>query len=153
MADLNIDSKVLGDDALAQIGTIKGLQSLDFQLAQITGAGFDHFSGLSELRSIQMSNAEALVDAHLAQLAKCPKLRTVEVFSATQLTDAGLAHLAKIESLERIAISNASRITDAGLAQFKSHPKLRSLSLAKCQITVEGIAALKQSLPKCIISR
>ncbi len=89
--------------------------------------------GTSEL----IVRSAALTDQGLAQLIDPPPALSIQ---GHKLTDAGLAHLSRFDRTELIALSDLRNVTGTGLG--KLNPSLRTLSLARCPITPEGIAAI-----------
>ncbi|MCX7422603.1 MAG: hypothetical protein NT013_24090 [Planctomycetia bacterium] len=79
----------------------------------------------------------ALTDQGLAQLIDPPPALSIQ---GHKLTDVGLVHLSRFDRTELIALSDLRNVTGTGLR--KLNPSLRTLSLARCPITPEGIAAI-----------
>jgi hypothetical protein len=55
-------------------------------------------------------------------------------------------------SLARLGL-NDTRVTDAGLSHLKALTKLKNLSIARSQVTDDGIAELSRSLPGLTVDR
>jgi hypothetical protein len=92
---------------------------------QLTDAGLERISDLSELRSL-----------------------TIENF---KLGDAGIRRLTGLGKLHFVRLSG-TEITDAGLEPFKGLSQLRELELLETRVTAAGKADLSRALPHCEIT-
>jgi internalin A len=91
-------------------------------------------------------------DALLSELCE---LHSVQGLSLAEsgMTDVGMAAVRDLKGLEYLNL-NSTAVTDAGLRQFEGMSRLEFLNLGGCPgVTDEGVARLKQALPKCEIIR
>jgi hypothetical protein len=70
----------------------------------------------------------------------------------TRITDEGLTHMSGVENVKLLWLAE-TRITDASVPVLSALPKLEAITLVDAQITDAGLAALKQALPNCMLSR
>jgi hypothetical protein len=109
---------------------------------------------LGQVRNINVMGGSQLTDKGLAPMATMASLNHVTVQNVSpQITDDGLAHLAKIPGLQHVNISGATSITDAGLQHFRGKQQLRRLWLSRSQVTDAGVAAFRQVMPNCQVSK
>ena len=94
----------------------KPVISVDFTLSRINDGALGHLQGLSQLRSL--------------------------VLSDTPITGEGLEHLRGLREIRALSLAG-TRITDAGLTYLKALPQLESLDLGNTQIADAGLAHLK----------
>ncbi len=132
------------DAAIAQVGRLNRVQSLNLYQSSLGDTGLAHLRGLSTLSELNLGGTE-VTDAGLANLKGLNNLSVLNL-SATHVTDAGLAHLKGLTTLTSLDLQG-TKITDAGLAQLKGLNNLSFLSLNLVPVTDAGLAHLK-TLPK-----
>ena len=110
-----------GDDAMACLGELDGLRELDLSGSSVTDDGLGFLAGAHSLVALTLWD--------------------------TRVTDAGLPHLQELPFLAELDLG-ATAITDQGLAQLVSLP-LRRLSLRDSLVSLEGLQALREALPRC----
>jgi len=113
------DTKIT-DDALAQVATLKGIDSIGLRNTPMTDAGLAH---LSKLNTITFLN-----------------------LAGTKITDAGLVHLSKLTGITGLNLSG-TKVTDEGLAHLKTMSRLTKLNVSGTAVTDEGIKEAKKYLP------
>ncbi|HEX9314256.1 MAG TPA: hypothetical protein VGA71_02445, partial [Actinomycetota bacterium] len=97
------------------------------------------------LRELILSGSR-VTDAGLASLGGARSLRRLSLWD-TRVTDAGPAHLHELPFLTELDLG-ATAITDQGLAQLAALP-LRRLALRDSLVSLEGLRALREALPRC----
>jgi Leucine-rich repeat (LRR) protein len=145
------------------------LEAIDLSGTPLTDVGF--LASIHGLRDLALARC-GLNDNHLAQLPKVQRLvLDGNVFSAsglqelakrTELTDLSLAgagvsdltvaNLAGLKGLKRLSLANTG-LSDAGLKHLEGLAALEHLDLSGTKVTADGVAALKQALPKCEVTR
>jgi hypothetical protein len=63
-----------------------------------------------------------------------------------------VANLAGLKGLKRLSLANTG-LSDAGLKHLEGLAALEHLDLSGTKVTADGVAALKQALPKCEVTR
>jgi internalin A len=129
---------------------LKNLQALNFAGTQVADAGLKELAGLKKLQHLNLAGTP-VTDAGLKELAGLKSLQTL-FLGRTQVTDAGLRDLAQLSTLQRLGLSGA-RVSDKGLKLLVGLKNLQSLNLRETQVTEAGLKELRESLPKCNISR
>jgi hypothetical protein len=99
---------------------MKNLRALYLPNTQITDAGLDNLSTLTELWDLSIGN--------------------------TRITDAGLARLPEMHQIYSLNLTG-TWITDASVEILKRYPTLQMLTLTETSVTEQGIAELKKFLP------
>ena len=114
------------DACIIHLNKIPQLKRLEFMKTAITDQGFKQLSA-QQLSSIRLCENFELNEVALEHLQNFPKLIDVTLIgnrTGRVLSDSGLMHLQKLK-------------------------QLRHVSLINTNVTVAGIAALKQALPDC----
>ncbi len=111
------------DDDLTHLQKMD-VTTLSFKDCQITGTGFQSFEDCQQLNQLNFAN-NPITDDGLARLPTHLKL-TMLTLTKTDITDASIPHLQKFEGLT-------------------------SLMLDGTKMTSDGVAQLKQALPKCVV--
>lgn len=122
-----------------------GLQDLP----NLSDDALKHIStGLTTLKSINLSFCVSVTDSGLKHLAKMPHLEELNLGSCDNISDIGMAYLTDgCTSLLSLDVSFCDKIGDPALNHI-SHGlfQLRSLSLNHCQITDDGLERLSKNL-------
>ncbi len=96
---------------------------------------------LRDLKVLYLVHCRQFGDEHMVVCRKLKKLR--RLYLPAQIGDAGMRHLDVLTKLQVLHLADA-RITDRGLSYIKEMPRLRELSLWRCQhITDAGLEHLK----------
>jgi len=139
----------LTDEALAFIGKIQGLKTLNLGDAQVTNAGLKHLTGLRNLVDLDLGWTKDVGDAALPLLTKLPNLKILGL-GGTKVTDAGLPILASFKSLREVKLG-ATAVTDKGMIALESCKALEKVTLKKTKVTPTAIERLKKALPACTV--
>jgi Leucine-rich repeat (LRR) protein len=126
LTHLGIGSVQFGESQMRQIAAARQLTSL-------------HFANL------EPTNLDAALK-HLTALRDLTELRFVDI---VEITDAGLKYLAAFEKLTVLDLSG-TRVTDAAVKQLAAMKRLRRLHVP---LSDDGLAALREALPDCEVSR
>ena len=159
----------VNDAALKLIAGFPELTKLRIAGTPITDAGFGHLNQLSKLRSLDVSECQALsdastdtivqmknltdlnlwrvpiTDAGLQSIVNLPNLRSLNLDN-TEITDEGLALIANLTDLTFLHLGS-TRITDDGLMQLRPLAQLERLIVTRTDVTVGGVAELRKVLP------
>jgi hypothetical protein len=101
------------------------------------------------LRELVLSGAP-VTDAQLKEVTRLRGLQALAL-DQTQITDAGLKDLTRMGDLNFLSLEGTA-VTDAGLRHLEGLGQLRYLLLRGCpNVNGEGVARLKEALPKCEI--
>jgi internalin A len=157
LRELNLWHTLKTDRGLKEVARHKGLQSLNLSDTAVTDAGLKELAPLKDLRLLDLSRTR-LTDAALKEIARHEKLQYL-FLEGLPVTDAGLKELAPLTDLRGLYFSSNLRgpdlgsknVTDAGLKELARFKKLERLIVGG-SMTEAGMAALKEALPKCIIS-
>jgi len=128
----------------------KSVVLVDLNGPKVTDATLMHLKELTKLRMLGLSRTK-ITDAGLVHLKGLTKLEALGL-RYNNVTDAGLVHLKGLTQLRLLALLGA-QVTDAGLAHLNGLAQLQTLQLGGTQVTDAGVDKLKQSLPKCHITR
>ncbi|NJM33212.1 MAG: hypothetical protein HC848_10660, partial [Limnobacter sp.] len=106
------------------------------------------------LRSLDLSKATGVTDAHIAALAGFSSLQALTLPRAPDLTDKSLEVLGKLGSLENLCIHRLDKnCTYTGLAaMLKGMQSLRALELPTCYVlssseAIDAVASVLKNLP------
>jgi Leucine-rich repeat (LRR) protein len=86
----------------------------------------------------------------LKNLAQCAELTDLSLAGAG-VSDLTVASLAGLKGLKRLSLANTG-LSDAGLKHLEGLAALEHLDLSGTKVTADGVAALKQALPKCEVT-
>jgi internalin A len=113
----------------------------------VTDAGVAQLRHLRTLRYVHLSKSQ-ISDESLRIFGAMPRLEGLSL-QGNAFTDAGLAHLAKLNRLKELWIDlGDTDITDAGLEYLRGLKSLEGLAISDSHATPEGVAKLKQALPR-----
>jgi Leucine Rich repeat len=119
-----IEGDKVTDGDLIHLGQLKNMSVLSLDRAKVTDAGMAHVASSKNLKVLSLED--------------------------TQVTDAGLAHLKPLKKLRELDLKGAP-VGDAGLDHISELKRLRKLTVVNTQVSAEGVARLRRSLPWCRI--
>lgn len=120
-ANLGLLGTNVTDATLAVLKDIPTLVHLNLRATRVTDGGLVHLKSLPNLLELHLEN--------------------------TGITDAGLVHLKGLTNLTYLNLYG-TKVGDAGLEHLKGLTDLQSLYLWQTATTSNGVAALRQALPK-----
>ncbi|QDU79316.1 hypothetical protein Pla110_10240 [Polystyrenella longa] len=164
---------------IERIGSLSSLWALEMpEVEHLTPADFDQLAKLKSLTSFtftgnideeelwrlvckspQLAVARrvdrspfslVLTDEHLALLQERISLSKLPCRKLA-ITDKGVKQIARFSNLSYLDLTGCD-VTDAAVEHLSTMIYLRELYIADTQISEEGIATLKEALPKCDIS-
>lgn len=131
-------------------GGTQNLEYLGLQDCQrLSDEALKHVSsGLTSLKSINLSFCVSITDSGLKHLAKMVSLRELNLRSCDNISDIGMAYLAEGGSrISSLDVSFCDKIGDQALVHISQGLfNLKSLSLSACQISDDGIARIAKTL-------
>ncbi|MBI2298229.1 MAG: hypothetical protein HYU66_04630, partial [Armatimonadetes bacterium] len=138
-------SVTLTDEALAHLGDLAGVESLDlsysvFGSPHFTARGIAHLRRITALEELNLDGTWA-TDAVLHALAGIARLRRLHCQDMVSGDD-GFFALSRCSTLEWIGGRFCQRITDRGYAALARLPRLRSLDLGGRRVSDQAMAAM-----------
>jgi serine/threonine protein kinase len=137
---LHLVNKNLSDEAMARVGALRDLQSLN-----IDGATGVTSEGLAKLDLPYLGGLSArdthITDAGVAQLV--PRLIVLDFLSLAldPISDKAVDDLSSLKALNTLNL-NRTRITDACLVKMVQFPRLSSLQLSFDDVSDDGVISL-----------
>jgi hypothetical protein len=125
----------------------RGIQTLNMHYMPLTGADLKtvvELPNLADLLHLSIPSWK-ITDNDLKQLQRLSKLQTISLNYTSSITAAGIAHLRGLP-LETLGILKCS-VDDSAMDTILSFRGLKQLGLSHSQISVKGIARLRE-LPK-----
>lgn len=150
LRNLNLGQTLFSDRASARV--LRRFPSLEE--LQIPFAGADEWAGALEdvptLRRVSFYRTQ-LTDDGARELVKAPWLVHLQV-SESDITPRSLDSIGKLTNLEELLISDPHHeFDDDDLEKLYALTNLKSLTLHKWKVTMEGVRELKKKLPGCRI--
>lgn len=145
-ADLSFSD--VTDQAFVSIGLFTEIKELDLTGTQISDDALTSLYVISDLQSLKLKGTR-ITSVGMASLSQIPSLVLVDA-SNTNVTDEGLAQAAQWSRLRYLSLNN-TEISDAAVPHLKTIKSLKGLSLLHTSVTAEGVKALKEALPECMI--
>lgn len=140
VVQVSLNHKKFGDDGLARLKWLAGLEDLSLYGTEVTDAGLPQLGTLANLTHLNLG-ALRLSGAGLAPLGALTKLTYLDL-SSTPISDDGLAYLKPLTNLTALGLVG-TRVTDAGLVHLAGLRHLNDLRLNGAPVTGKGLAALK----------
>jgi hypothetical protein len=136
---LDLEQSRITDAGLQHLGNLANVTSLSLKRTNVTGVGFRHLHGWSQLESLDLEQSRVTDDGlqHLAGLTGLTSLS----LKRTNLSGKGFRHLHTLSNLASLEL-NESLITDDGLQYLKMLASLKKLNLEKTKIGDEGLRHL-----------
>ena len=108
--------------------------------------GIDFFANITGL---EVYNAN---DDVLLRLTALPRLNELLLHGTDFTTDEGLSSVGKLGQLQVLGLSH-TKTNDTRLKHLRGLKKLEQLELSDTSVSEAGLAALKQALPQCKVTR
>ncbi|QDT89827.1 serine/threonine-protein kinase [Gimesia algae] len=148
MMPYKFDEKELG--CLSQL---KGLKHVELSTPNYTDACIIHLNKLPQLIRLELVKT-AITEKGFKQLS-AQQLSSIRLCENFELYEVALKHFQNLQNFPKLIditiIGNRTGrvLTDSGLMHLQKIKQLRQVSLINTNVTVAGIAALKQALPAC----
>jgi hypothetical protein len=123
LEELDLTGSTVADADLAALGPLP-CRRLVLDRTPISGPGLAHLKQWSTLKELRLG---------------CPTLSFL-----------GICFVGELKQLERLSLAD-SGATDASLGSLRNLVGLRELDLTGTRVSAQGVAALRQALPKCDI--
>ena len=129
------------------------LDCVTFEGANVTDASLAHAEELNRFPKLSqcLFNSCQVTGAGLERLAALRTLEAVSLYDCGKVTDSGVAHIAQLTQLRELRLADIP-ISDAGMVQLRNMPNLSRLILRQTEVTEEGILALCEGLPDCLVT-
>jgi hypothetical protein len=148
LTSVDLQTRPVGDDDLANLQGVTGLEELFLKGTRITDAGLVHLRAFPALRFLSVAGT-AVTNAGLTRIRDCKALEDLGL-DATRVTDDGLVHLGDLNRLKLLWLHDTA-VTDAGLAHLRGLPALTRLVVRKTRVTAKGVAEFRAALPGCTV--
>ncbi len=139
----------LGERPLAELSNLQELEELDLSHSGISDEGMALLAGLPRLENLCLWDT-LITDIGINELHSLENLRTLNL-SETQVSDAGMTNLERFPALHTLILTETA-VSDAAIPELLKLTKLHNLALRGTQITPEGLAQLREALPRCAIT-
>lgn len=131
--------RAVDDAVLGQIALLPKLQDLSLAFCRdITDSGVVEIARVGTLRAIFVSGCSALTDKSVSALA-ARALERAAFDGCTNLTARTATVLATCRTLVELNLSQTASVDDAGAKALSKLPALKSLGLAECMVSDEGL--------------
>jgi Leucine-rich repeat (LRR) protein len=145
---LDLGGTGVSDAALTHLQGLDSLTWLSLSGTQVRGPGLARLAGLSRLTYLELKDAGGALE----DLPALPELRELHL-SGSKLNDTAMKRLKGLSRLETLSLGSTA-VTDRGLALLADLKELRTLFVGGTRgVTDQGIARLKQTLPKLQVGR
>ncbi|MHB1036255.1 MAG: leucine-rich repeat domain-containing protein, partial [Pirellulales bacterium] len=125
--------------ALDTIQRMPNLEQLSLKGCDITDRGLSQLTGLSKLKSLDLSRT-AVSDQGMLAIAKMRQLAELEL-DGTQIGDAGVSHLAAHPGLQRLSLYGTA-ITDESMKTIATLSRLDELYIGDTRVGDRGMSHL-----------
>ena len=156
LTDISLERTRVGSEGMRQLkvlkklvehlSVMKNLKLLPVGNSGVTDAGLVHLGRMAQLEYLGLRGntitGKGMI--HLAQLKKIKGLHLGE----TKVDDEGIKHLAGLVYLERLWLHD-TRVTDGSIDRITKFSRLREIDLRNTAVSAEGVARLRDLLPKC----
>ncbi len=139
LTNLYVADVAVGDAAFSFLPEMKELRSVELYKVTVTDAFCDYLAEAKTLEELKVSFAPQFTGANLGKLAGS-RIATLGLENSG-INDAGLAVTAKLAVINFHLLGNA--VTNAGVATLAPSRTLKHLDVARTEVTVDGLAALK----------
>jgi hypothetical protein len=136
---LDLSSTGVGDDELAEIEVLTGLEELSLNYTRISDVTLERLARLPRLRQLELADT-SITDAGLAHLSDAQQLRQLDLGNA-RISGDGLLHLAGIEELHELSLGGTD-VQDEDLKHLGGMESLAELNLSNTAITDQGLEHL-----------
>lgn len=147
LSELRLIKCNVSDGGISDLQSFANLNTFKLHVDSTTQACLNSVAKMSNLQNLELRGKQ-YDDKCLQVLPQCANLKNLTL-SATSLTDNGLAFVTNCPSLEHLAINYPKRISDKGVKHLLNLPELKMLVLDGVQVSKEGVARLRRSLPNC----
>jgi hypothetical protein len=132
----------LKDAAVAPLGTLPKIRSLDLSGSTVTGAAFAMWPQRGEVTSLNLSNTGGVDDAGCKTVEHTfPKLQDLNLSLAPGFSSEGAAALSRLRGLRTLRLTGTG-VDDAGMAEIAHRETITTLGIAGAQLTDAGVASL-----------
>jgi hypothetical protein len=130
------------ENSKKELGT---LRYLDLRLTNITDAGVANIRSLKNLQTLNLFRTQ-LTDDGLARLKNLKQLQTL-LIGGTKVTDSGMVYVTRFKELKKLSLFQ-TQVSDEAIPELKRLRKLETLLISGSKITNAGAAELQLALPR-----
>jgi Leucine-rich repeat (LRR) protein len=142
--------RVSDQDLLNCLRGLRSLQKLDLAFSNISDASLNQIlPNLPQLQRLDLDFTR-ITDLSAPAIGQLTNLTYLSL-SRTDITDAGLARLAGLAQLQSLFLTQ-TRISDQSVEVLSNFRRLRLLQAVQTQLTPDGAAAIRQSMPQCLVA-
>ena len=142
LCQLVIPCSKIGDNGLAALQELPGLNFLDISRGEISDEGLSHLEKLTKLTYLNLSGNTLISDKGLVKLQKLSQLKFLSLMD-THFQGNGFQYLKNCKQLQTLLLSG-SGVSDDVLAYVAQLPTLRRLILWYTEVADPGIAYLRK---------
>jgi len=133
------DARLMTDDALKDLTSLKQLRELTVGRTPVSDAGLKHVAAFGQLRGLGLEETE-VTDAGVRDITGLTQLVYLNL-GGTRITDAALRELAPLTQL-RVLCLYETAVTDDGMKELLHFPRLEKLLIAGTEVTDAGLKEL-----------
>jgi len=140
------------DDVMQKISEMDSLTThLGLDQCEVTDAQISQLADMKTLKSLESIHLTSapLTGSSLDVLKGCEKLEYLDLSGCTNLT---IDKLPPLPALKTLVLIDCKKVTDETISKLATMTNLKTLKLYDTKITPAGIAKLKELLPNCEIS-
>lgn len=141
--NLDLSGRNMGDEDLADVKRLHGLEWLALNRNAITDQGVKQLSEIRSLKALRMEDTR-VTDAGLEHLAYLNRLEVLSL-KRTRITGSGLKHLGALPLLRHLDLRGNS-LDDAAVADLKKLKALKELRVDGTKLSPAAIAELERTL-------
>ncbi len=146
---LNLDRSEITDAGLSQAKTLVNLESITLFSTLVKGKAFKDLTGLKKLHTINIPLNELTPDTY-ELFSAYPKLTTLDV-GRCHPSEQAIKSIAKCTNLIDLDLSGNRTVNDRTIKYLKSLKQLKSIRLYGTNVSLEGLAELKDLPLKQIV--
>lgn len=139
------DTSKVTEKGYSYLRELPNLQRLNITKASLGEKAVVALGGTRTLQSLYIGEAK-ITEPTLAGLKTLKNLKELDLFEC-KLGDKALANLAELPALESLNLSGNPTISDPGILVFEKAPKLKSLKVARTNVTAGGARKLEEAKP------
>ncbi|MDA0835430.1 MAG: hypothetical protein O2955_10895 [Planctomycetota bacterium] len=146
---LSLRGSKISNDGLKALRKMKHLEYLDVSSTAISDEGLKHLSGLTELRVLSLDNCENITGTGFVHFQGLSQLLELDA-SSTAVTENSLEHLCALTSLKILNVCS-TQLGDGAVQHLAKLPSLETLWICYAPFSETGFYELRERRPKMMI--